>query len=403
MPEARRARRPRDSEHLYLRNGVWWTRICEVRKSTGIPKSEMAAARQIRDRRVAEFELRRQGISVEQPLPVLTLAQLIERYVKAESQPYDREKGGEQEGTKRSARTDGFSRDRVLKHLDGKMLASAITAETIVLLAERIAREPNAPAKATRKKHLAFFRRVLSWAAERPTESGIRLSPFAQLTKQQRKDFFPKTRKRGHVFTAEQLQGLYDLAGWRRPLIRFAVHTGMRYGELTTLRWSCVNLNGRHAVVEARYAKNGQERTIPLGDVAFGILESLSPDNPKADGLVFTKPDGTEILTIKNWWNRAVLKVWTPSRPSEQRPRFHDFRKTGGTRVEAVSSHAVAKRFLGHADEDVTDSYIIATDEAVREATNRAARLIDGVQVGNVVQFQVANGTPDGTAAAAGQ
>jgi hypothetical protein len=36
-------------------------------------------------------------------------------------------------------------------------------------------------------------------------------------------------------------------------------------------------------------------------------------------------------------------------------------RKRAGTRVEAVSSHAVAKRLLGHADMDVTDSFLMPT------------------------------------------
>jgi integrase len=155
--------------------------------------------------------------------------------LEAQSRPYDREKGGEQAGTKRSARTDRFGRDRVLKHLDGKMLAGDVTPETIIRLAEAIAREPKAPAKVTRRKHLAFLRRVFSWAAERPSESGIRFSPFAHLTRQERRELFPKPGKRGFVFTPEQLRGLYALAGWRRPLIRFAVHTGMRFGELPTL------------------------------------------------------------------------------------------------------------------------------------------------------------------------
>jgi integrase len=119
------------------------------------------------------------------------------------------------------------------------------------------------------------------------------------------------------------------------------------------------------------------------------------------DALVFTKPDGTRIDSIRTWWNTAVLKVWTASKPKEQRPRFHDLRKTCATRVESVSSHAVAKMLLGHAAEDVTDAYIQPEIEDVVAALNRAARLIDGEQVGNVVQFGAAsaNGTTNGTVA----
>lgn len=128
----------------------------------------------------------------------------------------------------------------------------------------------------------------------------------------------------------------------------------------------------------AAQAKNGLEREVALGDVAVGILEGLKPEIHVPELHVFRKPNGEPLGSIDTWWNSAVAKVWKPSKPSERRPRFHDLRKSGATRVEAVSSHAVAKRFLGRADEDVTDGYIVATLDAVRDAVNRAAALIDG-------------------------
>ena len=391
-------RKPRGLHNLYLRNGTtWWTRINEERLSTGCPKAEVIAAKEVRDKRLAEAALRREGIEVAAPLPRPSLAKLIDSYLEAESQPYDRQRGGEQAGTKRSSRTDRFSRDRVLRHLDGKMLASEVRPETVIRLAEAIAREKDAPLKVTRKKSLAFLRRVYSWAAERESQTGVQSSPFGKLTRQQRKELFPKGEKRGYVFSSEQLREIYARAGWRRPLVRFAAHTAMRFGELVTLTWGCVNLPQRFVVVEARYAKNGREREVPLGDVSFSILEGLKPETIEPSALVFTKPNGSSVESIRTWWDSAVSEVWKPSKPSERRPRIHDLRKTAGTRVESVSSHAVAKLLLGHADGDVTDTYLMPTAEDVRAALNRAARLIDGEQVGNVIPF-AANGTPDGTA-----
>jgi integrase len=392
-------RKPRGRHNLYLRGGTWWTRILDERESTGFPKSDLDNAKRVRDERLEAHRLRLAGIKREEPLPRLTLTALMDAYIAAESQPYDREKGGDQAGTKRTAHVDRFSRDRVLRHLDGKMLADDVTKEEIATLADKMAREKTSPSAQTRRKHLSFLRSVFSWAEQYPKVSGIRRSPFHELTKTQRKDFFPKSKTRAYVFSPEQLRGLYALAKWRLPLVRCAVHTAMRYAELTTLRWACVDLARRVLTVEARYAKNGTEREVGLGDVPFGILESLKPENVNLDGLVFTKPDGSRIDSLRTWWIAAVLKVWKPSKPSERRPRFHDLRKTCATRVESVSSHAVAKLLLGHADEDVTDSYIKPEIGDVIAALNRAARLIDGEQVGNVVQFSAtsANGTTNGT------
>jgi integrase len=387
--------------HLYLRGGMWWTKVNGVRETTGVPKLEVAAAKLIRDQRLAEAALRREGVEVEAPLPAVTLATIMDDFIAAECRPYDREKGGEQVGTKRTSAQYKQSKERVLRHLDGMMLTRDVTPATIVRLAEGIAREPKAPCRVTRKKSLAFLRRVFSWACERPQESGVRFSPFLQLTRQQRRELFPRSGKRGYIFTPEQFRDLYALAKWRRPLIRFYAHTGMRKEEAMTLPWSCVNLTERFVLVRDGIAKNGREREVPLGDVALGILEDLKPEKVRPDALVFTKPNGAGIRSLGTWWNAAVLKVWTPAKPTERRPRLHDLRKTCGTRVEMVSSHAVAKRLLGHADGDVTDTYLMPTDNDVRAALNRAARLIDGEQVGNVLPFaaEAEKGTPMGTVA----
>jgi hypothetical protein len=52
-----------------------------------------------------------------------------------------------------------------------------------------------------------------------------------------------------------------------------------------------------------------------------------------------------------------------------------------------VSSHAVAKAFLGHADENVTDTYIVPSLEAVCDAVIRAARSIDGKTPAGAIAF----------------
>jgi hypothetical protein len=52
-----------------------------------------------------------------------------------------------------------------------------------------------------------------------------------------------------------------------------------------------------------------------------------------------------------------------------------------------VSSHAVAKAFLGHADENVTDTYIVPSLQAVCDAVNRAARSIDGETPAGTIPF----------------
>jgi integrase len=187
----------------------------------------------------------------------------------------------------------------------------------------------------------------------------------------------------------DQLQKLYGLLpSWAARLVRFAVHAGMRLEEILTLTWGNVDLTTKAAHVEDRYAKSKKARDVALGDVAASILAKIQPENPAPSDRVFLGRSGKAVRSIRTAFDNAVAKVWTPARPDEQKPRFHDLRKTGATRVEAASSHAVARAFLGHSDRDVTDSYVIATLEAVRAAVNRATFSVDGTVLESVTVFQ---------------
>jgi hypothetical protein len=59
------------NRHLYLRNGVWWTRIfrngVERRESTGCPKSEVVAARLIRNSRLVAIAAQGAGLDTKEP------------------------------------------------------------------------------------------------------------------------------------------------------------------------------------------------------------------------------------------------------------------------------------------------------------------------------------------------
>jgi integrase len=53
-------------------------------------------------------------------------------------------------------------------------------------------------------------------------------------------------------------------------VIRFAIATGMRRGEILTLSWSNVDLQARTAHLPQ--TKNGESRTVPLNAAALAIL-----------------------------------------------------------------------------------------------------------------------------------
>ena len=88
------------------------------------------------------------------------------------------------------------------------------------------------------------------------------------------------------------------LPSYEKPFVRFAVHTGMRLREITTLTWGAVDLERRVVHVAERFAKNGKAREVALGEVAFSILSALRPETPAESDHVFIGRRGEPILTF---------------------------------------------------------------------------------------------------------
>ena len=56
---------------------------------------------------------------------------------------------------------------------------------------------------------------------------------------------------------------------WLRELVVFALHSGMRLGEILSLTWSAVDLFRRTVTVFR--SKNGERRTVPLNHTAMAL------------------------------------------------------------------------------------------------------------------------------------
>ena len=88
----------------------------------------------------------------------------------------------------------------------------------------------------------------------------------------------PPSRGRERRVTPEELEALmtacrHTRSTWLSALIRLAVQTGMRRGELLAMRWSDVDLRGRK--VKVTRTKNGHPRSVPLTVKATETFTSI--------------------------------------------------------------------------------------------------------------------------------
>jgi integrase len=104
---------------------------------------------------------------------------------------------------------------------------------------------------------------------------------------------------------------------WLANVVKFALATGCRAGEILSLDWSQVDVGKRHAYIKAENAKSGYSRGIPLNDLAIDALPRT-----ERSGRVFTCR-GNPITTVSH---KAFQRACTLA--GIDNFRFHDLRHT---------------------------------------------------------------------------
>ena len=120
-------------------------------------------------------------------------------------------------------------------------------------------------------------------------------------------------RKQGKVkerewITHEQWEVLKDeLPTHMLNMAEFAIATGLRQSNVLKLEWSKVDLKRKIVWVEAANAKGGKAITVPLSDIALGVLLRVEGQHPD---FVFTY-QGRQVSEIKTAWISANVRAGT--------------------------------------------------------------------------------------------
>ena len=103
-------------------------------------------------------------------------------------------------------------------------------------------------------------------------DAGLQDNPFASIRRAK-----PDAETR-EAFTPEELQTIYDnLDDFTRPLFMMAVWTGLREGDICTLKWSEVDL--LHRLITRKTRKTGATVQIPISNQLYTLLAAT----PRAD------------------------------------------------------------------------------------------------------------------------
>ena len=119
---------------------------------------------------------------------------------------------------------------------------------------------------------------------------------------------------------------LEKISPWYKPLVEFALETGMRRGELMSLLW--VNINFEKSVAFLPLTKNGDSRYVPLSSKAIKILKALPRD---IEGRVFPLNKQTvSILFLRGARRAKIIDI-----------HFHDLRHIAITRLASKFSNPI--------------------------------------------------------------
>lgn len=179
-----------------------------------------------------------------------------------------------------------------------------------------------------------------------------------------------KTSAKAHRYLShQQLWDLASAASDRKTLILTLGYCGIRWGELTALRVSNMDIERRLLRVERNVVQVGSRlvegtpkthkvRTVPAPTVVWDMLLEEAK-NRAADDVLFDNGRGAYLIPptggsqARTWWNSALKGAGLPYMP------IHDLGHTAASLAVRSGAHVkIVQRMLGHKSAAVTlDTY----------------------------------------------
>jgi integrase len=206
--------------------------------------------------------------------------------------------------------------------------------------------------------------------------------------------------RQGFFAEADFQNVVSNLPDYLKDFVRFAYLTGMRKGEIASLRWD--DVDGDSIRLRAENTKNGEGRTVPIeGELAELIdrrnaaRQVRKPDLPITLSAWIFHRSGEPIGDFRKAWATACVmaglgqwvcptcerkvdaehkcadcsREWTRDELKYQGRIFHDFRRTAvRDMVRAGVPETVAMSISGHKTRSMFDRYNIHDERDQREA-----------------------------------
>ncbi|MGH9745991.1 MAG: tyrosine-type recombinase/integrase [Candidatus Acidiferrales bacterium] len=211
-------------------------------------------------------------------------------------------------------------------------------------------------ADSTINRELALLKRMFNLAITWDLYSG--LNPVRKVK------FFREFNNRLRVLSLEEERKLLNNAiPYLQDLIRFAVNTGLRTGEVFSLRWSHVDLT--RGILSVFASKTQTIREIPINSEARVVLEAWKL-NKKNESVFYNPLTGKPFVDLKTGFALACEKAGISD------VTWHTLHHTFASRlVNSGVDIVTVKELLGHSSIIVTMRYAHTNIESKRAAVEK--------------------------------
>jgi len=259
---------------------------------------------------------------------------------------------------KRSSRRDEISVKHLVSFFGGNNLQEITPLDAEKYKQKRI----NEVLPNTVNRELACLKHIFSKAKE---WGKIKENPISSVK------LFRVDDRRVRYLKKEEIAKLAEsCSDYLRPIVIFALNTGMRKGEILNLKWTDIDLSNR--VISLVQTKNREIREIPINDTVLEILIRLRKNSKVS--YVFCKKDGNPYKDIRGGFQSALRKAGIKDF------RFHDLRHTFASHLVMASVDLkTVQELLGHKTFQMTLRYSHLSRDHKRRAINTLGRRLDTI------------------------
>jgi len=161
----------------------------------------------------------------------------------------------------------------------------------------------------------------------------------------------------------------FEFADHLKPMVLLSMNTGIRRGELFSLKWQNINFELKQLTVEGTNAKSRKTRYIPLNKESYSTLQEWRLQTPKNQAYVFTNNIGKPFSDVKTAWKSLIINACIEDF------RWHDLRHHFASKLTmaGVSLNTV-RELLGHSSYKMTLRYAHLSSGHKAEAVQKLCK-----------------------------